>query len=472
MSVAARLVLLVAAAALTTASSCEPGPSVARSVQVTMSGCSRADIAWQAPPQEPATYDVLVTNRVAKTIPGWQTATTVFAQFSKDLGGVSLRSRDAAGQSLGTSSVVFFSPPRCVNPSILRVKVLLINLDPPAGDPSPWTINEARDLFFGEDDSVRSAIVANSFGRQGMNGDVSGYYYVNGMNHCEWNGETFNPCNDGALATAALAAADTAVDFSQYDRVALLMGGKGFGGTAHFVISTQEGGKATVQAPFRAKSFVHELGHIAIAEDPSETIVGHAGRVNFCQGGRPFPADPGNLLADCAGLGSSGDIEPMTSQIGDTKSIHYNAFHKERMGWIPRENIAFHSPSPSERDIEIHDVTRFAANGDAQILRIPVGPFAYEYFVEYRNEVLSDGTTLRGAIVRLGSRKTGGDWGVGTSSNMPDTLVSPSGPLVLDASQQVFDDPDNNVRIRFVGFESSPDRVRLRVGPSSGVAAP
>jgi hypothetical protein len=223
-------------------------------------------------------------------------------------------------------------------------------------------------------------------------------------------------------------------------------------------------------------SILHELGHIALTEDELQPPLGHAGRMH-CSA-RVYPADPSDMLADCIRTSSEGDIEPMTSIPGRSASLHYSAFHKERMGWIPPKRTAvYHAWTVEPQELWLHDVTRPATAEQTQLLRVLIGRFGYEYFAEYRLESLSDDTPtgsnyLTGVVGRLASRHFYGDWGQGIhDANVPDTVISSQGLIVLDAANPVFDDPDNDVRIEFLEIGPS-NKARVRVGPSSGVLAP
>jgi hypothetical protein len=298
---------------------------------------------------------------------------------------------------------------------------------------------------------------------------VSGYFGVHGSDYCVWSESAgqFTQCAWAQMFETALGVADQSVDFSAYARVALLFSGISTGGVSFLSRSTNEGPIPAYGAPFKLTLHLHELGHLALAEESFRHGLSHSGSISGCPD-RPFPADPSDPLADCSVLSSSGDISPMTSAAGGSASPHHTALHKERMGFLYPESVeVFDNRWLVDTEVDLYDINGPSWGAPRQMVRIRLDPFGYEYYLEYRNEQLLDGSTLWGTIVRLATPNRSG--------NLEDSLNGrgsiSSNKVVLGSGLQAFDDPIQNVRVEWLG-DLAGEGARLRIGPSSGTPSP
>lgn len=468
-----RVLLCGCALAAVGPSDCEPGPYEARNVAAQVQGCHQARITWARPQQTPTSLRLrqwrFGGSRKIVDLPATATSYTLRSWWTPgDEIHVQVESLDASGVGLDVSEMVTIRPPACEALPLLRTAVLLVNLNPPVGDPTPWTLNEAADFFFGAQNSVGEAIYLNSFGRQQLVGNVYGYFGIDGASHCVWDAADgqFNQCQTGTLFPAVLDAAESLVDFSQYDRVAMLFSGRYTGGTSYVAMNTDEGPVPVHDAPFAVRMHLHEMGHNSLAEDPFLHALSHAGAfLNVCSGGRPFPVDP-TAPQECSGFSGSGDISPLTSDLIGGTSIHYTALHKALMGYLPAERIHNVDPRYQAQVFDLHDVTRPYVQDPArpvgyQLIRIQLDPFGYEYYLEYRNELQATGTQIDGVVVRLARPSASGN---------DLNSVGANRRLILNSSKRVFDDPTNNVRVEWLRTLAGRT-AEISIGPSSGTPA-
>jgi hypothetical protein len=446
-----------------------PNPYQIGPVTTEAESCHQARFTWTLPVTLPTQYRLLVQNRPVLTLqPHGISAVVSYGVSKADHPRAIIQSLGPSGEVLAARSFLF-DLPECVVKPVLRVKVIPVDLNPPNNNGPVITQAELGAFFFYDDDSVGAAIAQASFGRQRLIGDVHSYIEMPGSTYCTWNGTSYAFCNDEQMIPDALAIADPSIDFSQYDRVAFVFPTVVTGGASWIRLDTDEGEIPVYYAPVtgplplsgRITLHLHELGHLGGADEPNPRVIYHAGTLSGCTSGL-FPADPSNVQADCLGSYTA-DIEPLGTA-GGPVSVHPNAVHKERMGYLTSDHVLSIDLRPTDVDVDLYDITKPASG--YQLVRVRLQPYGYDYFAEYRNETLPNGRLIRGVFVRL-SRRIYQDH---------DTLNPSIGtlppPLKLSGTVRVFDDPNQNVRIEWIQDFAGNTGARVRVGPSRGMPLP
>jgi hypothetical protein len=182
-----------------------------------------------------------------------------------------------------------------------RTVVILVNFsDAPA---QPYTAAYAQDLVF---NTVSNFILENSYQQTFLSGDVKGWYTIN-MNRPVSN------CDYNQIASKADAAANAAgVILSNYSRKVYAF--PQASGCGWWGLGTVGGNpsRAWINGDFKLRVVAHELGHSlglyhSHALDCGSVVLGH--------------------VCTISEYGDSMDIM-------GAASFHFNAFQKERLGWL------------------------------------------------------------------------------------------------------------------------------------------
>lgn len=182
-----------------------------------------------------------------------------------------------------------------------RALVVLVNFsDAPA---EPYSVATAQNIIFQE---VNNFFLENSFNKVGLSGDVYGWYTIQ---------LTSNTCSPFEIRDAAnTAAAAHGVDLSSYAHFiyAFPQNACGFSGSGTI------GGTPTymwINGPPTARVIAHEFGHnLGLYHSHS------------------WECGPTSISGTC----SSQEYGDTFDVMGDTDGLaHFNAFQKERMGWLP-----------------------------------------------------------------------------------------------------------------------------------------
>lgn len=320
-----------------------------------------------------------------------------------------------------------------------RTLVLLVNF---RNDPTnePWTVEEARDLVFG---TVNDFFKESSFGQTWLAGEVYGWYTL------PFDQPTDSTtCKIAEVARLAQEAARNAgVNLSAFNRYIYV-----FPQTPCFPSGSGTVGGNPSEAWingswFRLKTVGHELGHNlglfhSAALECGETTLG-------CD----FVVYP---------YGDTMDI------MGNQSVGHFNAFQKERLGWLdPNLNDIITADRSGAYTLEAYETDRDATPNALKVLKDtdPVTGGKTWYYIEYRQALGFDdflagnSNVLNGVAVRMANESDPG------SSVLLD--MTPDSSLTWDWGDpalvfgQTFSDPENGILITSLSGNGSTAMVSV-----------
>jgi M6 family metalloprotease-like protein len=237
--------------------------------------------------------------------------------------GVRVRSEIAAEGATVTGSTAG-APVMCPTLGAQKALVLLVNM--PGTTPPNISTSSVYDIFFaGSGRSLSGFWRENSYGQAWAEGDVKGWYTLDSNYTCEQYPD---------IRDAAVRAADADVDFSQYNRVFVIISGIGGGcawaGIANVgcgsTIQSAEGTFVMSGAWMVSDYFIsREQGvRLSIHEAGHGLGLHHASARNF--GSEPLGAP---------GVGGTVDeYGDVLSTMGLWNFGHYAAPHKAQIGWM------------------------------------------------------------------------------------------------------------------------------------------
>jgi hypothetical protein len=317
------------------------------------------------------------------------------------------------------------------------VAVILVNF---ADDTSqPITQNAANALVF---DNIDNFYQENSFGQTWLAGNTFGYYTI------AQSKTVCDPDNLAAQANAAAAAAG--VDLSKYKRKIYLhpmIGACQWSGLGHVGGATTN---AWANGVFDPIVVGHELGH--------NLGLKHAHAKN---------CDVAPLGTTCSNL----DYGDAADMMGNIRAAHFNAFEKERLGWL-NDGVSppMHNVTASGR----YTIQPYSSSSvGPKAIKIPKGldQFGWPsyYYVEYRQRIGADsvldmGNMAQGVIVRMASPQDSNssyqlDLTPGSSTNTNIELAD--GALAVGGT---YTDAANNVSIKLVSADANGAIVDVTVG--------
>ncbi len=274
------------------------------------------------------------------------------------------------------------------NPNLEEQKtvVLLVNsIDNPI---EPISIQEARNRFFNENyhmngdgtpDSVNSWVQEVSYGKAWLTGDVYGWYTLDFADFglCYF---VTNYANENGILYSALNAANSEVNFMEYDRIIIVFpetfcdfAGMATGGMISN-LATPDGSKDYSLIAINGVSgidngvVVHELGHnfglghANYLDCGNEVIGDQCGIIEY---GDPFDLMGGATLIEFFGFMSG----------------HYSTYNKKVVGWLDEENIF-----EASDDVYLIEPLETMSDG-IKSLKVPIPNTENSYYVEYRRPI-------------------------------------------------------------------------------------
>jgi hypothetical protein len=234
-----------------------------------------------------------------------------------------------------------------------KTLVMLVNFQDNAIQ--PWTTDEIRTMVFG---TVSNYLLENSYRQTWLTGDVAGWYTI-GLNN--------TTCDNRDIATYSNAAAAAAgVNLSAYTRWVYVFPPTIACQWTGLATVGDNPSKAWINGKIEAGVFTHEIGH--------NLGLYHAH----------------TLLPDGSTLEYGDSLDVM----GSSKSAHYGAFQKERLGWLGYGN------SPPILTVEAagtYVIDAYESVGTrAKVLKVPKGVdpatgFKSYYYLESRQAIGFDG---------------------------------------------------------------------------------
>jgi len=325
-----------------------------------------------------------------------------------------------------------------------RTLVLLVNFqDDPTSQ--PWTLTEVADVVFGH---TSDFFLENSSGQVWLSGDTRGWYTIPvDSTGCDIN-VIKEQSNQAAIADG--------IDLGSYQRIVYFHSENGCGWSG---VATLGGEPTTalMNGTIDPRIVGHELGH---------TLGLHHAHGLEC--------GDDTLGPDCRNVEYADSLDIMGSRIA-----HFNAFHKERLGWLASEDIFTIETSGS------YTLEPYAASpgGEPKTLKIlketdPVTGLHTWYYLEYRQATGFDSTIvtdpafdsdniLNGVVIRTGTESDG------QSSNMLD--MTPGSSLIFDwfdsalTVVQSFADPEAGITITTDWTNAAGAGVSVNLAPPAPV---
>jgi len=248
-----------------------------------------------------------------------------------DIEGVRLGAEVAAADTSSFTGESFGTAASCSTTSGAQKSVVLMVYMPGTTPPPDVTQAQVQDVFFASSGrSVTEFWRENSDNRTWAEGIVRGWYQLN----------TVYSCTDyNMIREAAIKAADPYVDFSQFNRIFIVVHGMsgscGWVGVANVgcgsYINTHEGSFTVSTAWLKASRFTNRdpAFQLTIHEGGHSLGLSHSSTRDF--GDMPLGA-PG-------AAGTIAEYNDPYSTMGKWNFGHYNAPHKARLGWINYQTV-------------------------------------------------------------------------------------------------------------------------------------
>jgi hypothetical protein len=322
-----------------------------------------------------------------------------------------------------------------------RTLVMLVNFQDDAKN-TPWSTNDAYNLVFG---AVNDFYLENSFQQTWLAGDVFGWYTLP---------LDSTSCDNGGIRDLAMtAAAADGVNVDSYDRYVYVFptNSCGYSGMAETGVTPSH---AWINGSLNIRTVAHELGH--------NLGLFHA---------KALDCGDVTLASACASYGYGDTLDIM----GNALSGHFNAFHKERLGWFVPESILTVETEGSYT-LEPYEAPSAGIPKVLKILRsinAVTGQKTW-YYVEYRQAIgfdsfLTDNENVQnGVVIRLGT-EADGDSSYLLDMTPGSEFVDHRDPALTTG--QSFADPDEAAVITTNGTDSFGAIVNVNVAPQACMRA-
>jgi hypothetical protein len=342
----------------------------------------------------------------------------------------------AGGTSTGSVQTLSTALPNTLGAQ--KTLVILVNFTDKATQ--PYTVDSARSVVF---TTTSNFDMENSYGQTWLTGDVVGWYTIP---------MSYTVCDYNTLATYAKQAATAAgVNVSNYSRhvfafpsTACTWWGLGsVGGSPS---------RAWVNGSFQLGVVAHEMGH----------NLGLYHSHNF---------DCGTAVLGTTCTAS--DYGDSLDMMGSSYTAHFNAFQKERLGWLNYGSSPPLATVTTSGSYTIYPYETNASNTKAlklvQSVNALTGTKTW-YYLEYRQGIGFDGFVANNANVKGGVVVHLGTENSGNSSyllDMTPETSSWSDPALLVSKS--FYDPDAGVTITPTWADASGVGVKVDFPPSACV---
>jgi hypothetical protein len=323
-----------------------------------------------------------------------------------------------------------------------KVLVLLVNFTDNTSQ--PWTIDQVRNTVF---TSVNNYYLEASYQQTWLTGDVFGWYTL----------PIASSCTESTIGTAAKqAAAAAGINIANYNHVVYAyptvsgcgwIGSSTLGGTPS---------QSWVNGVVSVKNVGHELGHAiglyhSSAWDCGTQVVG----------------------GTCSSI-EYGDVIDIMGQTANTNVGHFNAYQKERLGWLGYGNSPPLTTVTASGTYWIDPYESVGTNSKAlKILKStdPTTGKSTWYYVEFRRPLGFDGfisgnnNLMNGVMIHMGTDSAGYNYLLDLT---PDT--SSWSDAALDTGRS-YNDSSSNVTISTLSVSNSGASISVTFGPQPCVPA-
>ncbi|MBI2688078.1 MAG: hypothetical protein HYX27_17350 [Acidobacteria bacterium] len=370
-----------------------------------------------------------------------------------NVSGVRLDNVVAAG-STSVQTGVAAAGTACSTQGTQNTAVLLVQF-PGVALPTSVTVSNVWDIFFASSGrSVSGYWNEASYGKASAAGNVFGPYTLDRVYTCD---------EYSSMRSAAIAAADSDVNFLNYNRVFIVFPNSGscaWAGLGSLGCGTLTSADGSFQA---STSWL--LADYMNTRDNGVRLAAHEGGHNLTMhhaSTRDFGAETLGPVGTAGSLNEYGDV---FNTMGSWNFGHYNAPHKAMIGWLNSSNIL---TTESNGSYSVLPLATPAAGVQALKIRRGTGNNAW-LWVEYRQPVGTYESTLSSQVF------TGGlihyeDATTGTHTHLLDYTKTTSsyGDPALAGS---WADPYTNLSLSISGAGSAALSVTANYGPVPCVTA-